>query len=235
MLHLAICDDEPSFIDIISGYANSLAEEMGLSVSISSYTQAEDCAAHAAENDILFLDIQIGESNGIDTARKIRSVSKKLSIVFMTNYLQYAVEGYSVRAYRYLLKPISYTQFKSEIADLFTEVERNQGQCFTVSTQSGQYTIRKDEILYIETIYGKKITIHTAESDITQYSSINTWEKQLGADFFRVHNSCLVHMGAIAAVRQDMLELKGGTLIPLSKYRKKDFMTAYTHYLGIKL
>ena len=235
MLNLAVLDDEADFCSLIKNYAERLCSELDISVSIESFQESQELFHRDSAIDILFLDIQVGEENGIEIGRRIRAENDEMVIVFMTNYLQYAVDGYSVRAYRYLLKPITYTQFKSEISNLFLEEARKGKSHFLITTQSGQFTVQKKDILFIETVYGKKVIIHTTLRDIEQYNSMSYWEKNLGNGFFRIHNSFLVNLDNVDNITQDLLFLRSGSSVPISKYRKKDFMNAYTRYMGGKL
>ncbi len=109
MIRIAICDDDNLVIEQITGYLKQMVTEVAgtQQLEIIKFDRGTKLLENYPENlDILFLDIQMPDMNGIETARNIRKKDTCVAIVFITNYVKYAVEGYSVQAYNYLLKPI---------------------------------------------------------------------------------------------------------------------------------
>lgn len=229
MLTVAICDDEAVFCQQIRDYVERLAGELQIPVQIRCYADADALLAQAQEPDVLFLDIQIGKDNGIAVAREIRERNRNLVLIFMTNFIQYAVEGYTVQAFRYLLKPIDYTQFRDEVRVVFQELHK--AEALAVHTAQGEHYVRPNEIRYIETEYGKRLKIHTDGAVLETSGTLSPWEKQLGADFFRVHSSFLLNMMDVRRLGRDTVLLSGGEEIPISKHRRKSFQDALTAYV----
>ena len=225
MLTVAICDDEDVFCRQVEEYTLKLAESLNIPVSVNTYTDPEVLL----NLEILFLDIQLETHNGIDVAKIIRQRSESLVLIFMTNYIQYAVDGYTVQAYRYLLKPISYTQFHSEVQDVFISLERTATH--VIHTADGDYYLKPSDIRYIETAYGKKLIIHSKKETIETYGTLSPWETELGNHFFRVHNSFLVNMGDIRHLGQNHVLLSAGEELPVSKHRRKALQNALMQYV----
>ena len=229
MLQIAICDDEPAFCRQVAEYSERLSESLEIPVSISIYTSPMELLSRDSLPDVLFLDIQMGEYNGIEIAREIRKRSSDLVLIFMTNYIQYAIEGYTVQAYRYLLKPITYTQFCDEVRDVFAL--RRKREPVPIHTASGDYFLAVEDIRYIETAYGKKLLIHSNQGILETNGTLSPWESVLGNNFFRVHNSFLVNMKDIRKLETNSIFLSTGECIPLSRHRRNALQSALMNYV----
>lgn len=105
-LHCAIVDDEPLALSLLESYVNK-TPFLELAGKYSSAVQAmKELPGH--QIDLLFLDIQMPELNGLEFSKM---VDARTRIVFTTAFGQYAIDGYRVNALDYLLKPISYVDF----------------------------------------------------------------------------------------------------------------------------
>ena len=107
MIHIAVCDDEEYFRLREKKLVGEYMEKRKYSYTIDTYSSGKemlDAANVPLQYDIIFLDINMEELDGLETARRIREISAKVSIVFVTAYITYALDGYKVNAVRYLLK-----------------------------------------------------------------------------------------------------------------------------------
>ena len=107
MLKIAICDDEKVFRDNINKYVAAYLNEKEISYEIDTFSSGKeiiDLGIEIKQYNIIFLDINMDDVDGIVTAQKIREYSSEIYIVFVTAYINYSLEGYKVEAIRYLLK-----------------------------------------------------------------------------------------------------------------------------------
>ena len=107
MIQIIICDDNEVFLEKLRSQIHTLLKKDNINSVVYAYSSAEDIpVSQMSEADILFLDIDFSNKKytGIDIAKKVRSVNNSAVIVFVTNYIEYAPEGYEVQAFRYLLK-----------------------------------------------------------------------------------------------------------------------------------
>ncbi|CEP80451.1 two-component response regulator VirR-like [[Clostridium] sordellii] len=124
MIKIGICEDEKEIQDLIETYLHSILKSINIDYEIKKYNLGEELLeSNLKEIDILLLDIQMGQINGMDTARKIREVDNKMEIIFITSLIDYVQEGYEVRAYRYLLKPIEEEELKKHVLTCIKEIE----------------------------------------------------------------------------------------------------------------
>ena len=230
MLSVAVCDDEELFCRQIGEYVHTLADSLQIAVEMEAYTSAEALLARKKAPDILFLDIEIGEENGIATARRLRAGDgRDTVIVFMTNHIRYAPEGYKVQAYRYLLKPISYTQFCDEVSVIFRQAGRPTA--FLVHTANGDSHVRPDDLRFIETEPGKRLMFHTRNDVLEASGTLTPWAKQLGENFFRIHSSFLLNLQDVKRVEKESVLLSGGEELPISRHRRKAFLEALSAFV----
>ena len=107
MLRILLCDDDARTLDKIHSKVRETMDALGEKVSISKYTNADmigTAALATADLALLDVDLEKKDYNGVDLARRLRAAQPDCVIVFITNYLDYAPEGYEVQAFRYVLK-----------------------------------------------------------------------------------------------------------------------------------
>lgn len=119
MINIAICDDDIDEIKIISTFVSKNIKELNISFKITVFNEGQDLIEHissAKENfDIIFLDIYMKASQGIDIARKIREFDEECKIIFITSSREHAIDSYEVRAVYYILKPIDEEKLSTAI------------------------------------------------------------------------------------------------------------------------
>jgi two-component system response regulator LytT len=124
VIKIAICEDEKEQQELLKVYINQIFEELSIKYKLEILNSGEELLEnYLKDTDILLLDIQMGQINGMNTARKIRTLDDKVEIIFITSLIEYALEGYEVRAYRYLIKPVKYDNLKENIINCTKEVD----------------------------------------------------------------------------------------------------------------
>lgn len=149
MIRIAICEDEKEMRDLIENHLHNILKNR--EYKIEKYSSGEELLqSNIKDIDILLLDIQMDQINGMDTARKIREVDNKMEIIFLTSLIDYVQEGYEVRAYRYLLKPIELDELRKHVLTCINEIEKNKNHYILIKNKSNTYKIYSSEIKYIE-------------------------------------------------------------------------------------
>ncbi|HBN6114160.1 TPA: response regulator, partial [Clostridioides difficile] len=124
MIKIAVCEDEKETQLLIEDYLENILEDINIEYEIQKYLSGEDLLeSNLKDIDILLLDIKMEKLNGMDTARKIREVDNEMEIIFITSLIDYVQEGYEVRAYRYLLKPIELEDLKKHVLTCIKDIE----------------------------------------------------------------------------------------------------------------
>ncbi|WP_373600459.1 LytR/AlgR family response regulator transcription factor [Paraclostridium bifermentans] len=233
MIRIGICEDEREIQVLIENYLNEILKNMNLEYEIQKYNCGEELLeGNLKDIDILLLDIQMGKLNGMDTARKIREVDSEMEIIFITSLIDYIQEGYEVRAYRYLLKPIELEELKKHMLTCIKEIEKNKNHCILIKNKSNTYKIYSNEIKYIE-VQKKDMTIHTINKTFEAKYSLEKIEKDLNSDgFVRCHKSFIINLSYIENIKLNTAILESGEEVPVSRYRYKEVKERFLKFLG---
>ncbi|MCW0599800.1 response regulator, partial [Clostridioides difficile] len=122
MCKIAICEDEKVQVEKICEILKKFELNEGIKLNVDTFSSGEELIENKFEKyDIVFLDIKMKKLTGIETSKIIRKSSEKIKIIFITALEQYWPEGYTVSAYRYILKPIKEDELYSIIKDLINE------------------------------------------------------------------------------------------------------------------
>lgn len=240
MLRIAICDDEQFFQikirKLISEYLRKKHIECEI-VCFESGEQLLDSIESDLTYEIIFLDVNMKEINGIKTAERIRIISSKVSIVFVTAFITYAIEGYRVEAFRYLLKTdANFSVAMKECLDTIIARMNYVEPWQEFDFQSGKKELSLDRILYIESCLHKTI-FYVLENGIKEYSmyeKLDSVQKKLpDAMFCRTHQSYIVNMRYARKVERYKVTLCEDTKVSISKKYYKEVDQKYIRQKGV--
>jgi len=225
-----IIDDEPLALGLLESYVTK-TPFLQLTGKFSSAVSAVE-SIRTTPPDVLFLDIQMAELNGMEFARL---VSEKSRIIFTTAFEKYALESYKVNALEYLLKPFSYSDFLQaankalQWQQLSTKASvenvKNMTDCIYVKSDYRLLQISLNKILYIEGLKDYlKIYMEGEEQPIVSHITMKAMEEMLpGHLFMRVHRSFIVQKDKIKVVEHNRIVF-GKTYIPVSDSYKESFL-----------
>lgn len=162
-IRIGVVEDDPASCQLVLDYLNRYQQENGEQFTVSVFDDgARIVEKYTPVYDILLLDIEMSEMDGMAAARRIRERDDKVVIVFITAAPQYAISGYEVRALSYLLKPLPWFAFSQELKKSIDMVRRNGDDSMLIETGNGQMRLNLADILYLESIR-HTIVIHTLE------------------------------------------------------------------------
>lgn len=217
-LSVAICDDEPIQIQYVSSAVQTWAAANTHLCKISSFPSAEAFLFEYSENkafDVLLLDIEMGNIDGITLAKKIREQNHAIQIIFVTGYPNFIAEGYEVSALHYLIKPVS----KEKIGEVMNRAAENierQPERISFMTGGNPIFMDKYDILFAEAA-AHNIVLHTVKGNYTLRMGIGEAEHLLGDGFFRCGRSFIVSLEHIARITKTTITLDDKTEVPLGK------------------
>ena len=193
MIHVAICDDAPAQVQLLSQLVTNWCAGRGEVCQITCYSSAEALLfawEEAPLADILLLDILMGQMNGMELARKLRQKQARLQILFITGTPDFVFSGYDVEAVSYLMKPVRPEALDRCLALACARLSRQSPE---VLVEIGDLCRRVPlaEILYLES-FGHTTVLHTAQGDLESRKGIQSWEDCLPDSFFRLHRSYLI-------------------------------------------
>lgn len=224
-MRIAVCDDEKLMLDKMKLCLEKYMQEKEFRADISYYESGEELLKNIYDKiDIYILDVEMKELNGIETAKKIRELDQQAIIIFATAHLEYATKGYSVKAYRYLLKPISYNDIKKELDGAMQSVFMHKTKVMVKVSANSALMVNVDDIYYITTYNHITKYIIPNGQDLTTKEALSKIEVMPEFHgFYRIHNSYLVSMDKIEKFTSNEVTLKNGDVIPMSRNRAKKF------------
>ena len=180
-LRIAIVEDEESNQKILQDYLERLSKEKGILFKIAVFNNGVAFLNnYQAEYDLVFMDIQMPFENGIEVSKALREKDKYVAIIFVTNFVDYAVNGYEVNALDYIVKPIDYYDFALKINKALglLKKHREKETFLMISTSDGYQKIPIMSIRYVES-NKHTVIFHTLDGEIRKYASIKSVEKML--------------------------------------------------------
>lgn len=232
MIRIGIAEDDQAYIDQIQEYLNQYRKDTGETFSVRVFRDGFQLAFdYKPEFDILLLDVQMPTMDGITAAKRIRRADPDVAILFITNMAQYAINGYEVRARSYILKPINYYGFYLELQEAIAAIRRRDVKSLLLTTEDGMIKVPVGKVLYMEN-QKHDLYIHTVDQVIRIRSAMKDMEDRLvGCFFVRSSVSYLVNLAHVSGISGDMV-LVNGEKLPISRQKRKEFITALTAYIG---
>lgn len=235
MLCVAFCDDEPYVRKQLRKAILRFSEEKKIELNLQEFDSCDTLLKNYPQQlDLLLLDIGMVGINGMEAAREIRKFDTKVYIIFITMMYQRAIEGYAVRAFGFIKKPVHYAELRHELTCAVRGIlhQRETEHFVTIHSKGRDYRLSAERIVYCE-VRGHCMRV-CMEDGVGEYRcTIRELETQLAPyGFFRCHAAYLVSGKQICEIGATYLKLMDGTEIPISQRRKKDFLSALSGYLG---
>ena len=235
MLQIAICDDEQFYREKIKYLLEEYLQAKGMLYTLHLFLSGEDFLEQCENNvrfDIVFLDISMEEVDGIQAAQRIRSFHSDTYIVFVTAFIDYALEGYKVNAVRYLMKDTLEIALEECMNAI---LQKMQVARVTFSFLEGEKRLYTDNILYVES-RGHKSIFHYMESEMVSYQiydKLDSVERNLeGYGFLRIHKSYLVNMKHIRKISNYIVSLDTGEELHVPRLRFQAVKEGCVAYKG---
>lgn len=234
MLKIAVCDDDKLIIDKMESLVLKYAEQNGIDLKIFAFLDGNNLVSSKQQFDLIFLDIQMQFSNGIETAQKIREMDMNVPIVYITNFSQYWRNAYKVHAFDYISKPFDFIDIKSVMDDFIKSLKELEPINVSFNTKDGAIVQNVKEICYFWVKDKKTVLVGTIYSELIVEEYLSDIIKKLPEDrFFQVHRSCVVNLEYVQnAIKEDGIVMKDGTWLPLSKRKQKDFFYAISKHFA---
>jgi len=232
MYHIACVEDSPEEFAALSAALERFASENQLDFRITHFSSAERfLEPFASQFNIIFLDIALPEMSGMELAKCIRKTDAEVPIIFVTSLAQFAINGYEVGAFDFIVKPVVYGDFEFKMKRLMKRVATNSVAKVVISSSSRRVVLASNEIYYVE-IIGHTIIYHTAKGNFETYDTLRNVEAALAGHNFVKCNACyLVNLSFVDSVQGYDLTVHG-EVIAISHPRKKEFMAALHEFYG---
>ncbi len=235
MYRIAIVEDDPADSKKLEEYLSLYRDEHDLSLEVSVFPSGLPFIVDYKPNyDVILLDIDLPHMTGMEVARKIREVDHDVCLIFITYMAKYAVEGYSVNALDFLVKPVGYVNFSLKLKKALDYRDRIQKKELILMTATRMQRLLLDDIYYVE-VLNHTLVYHTRSGELAERGSIKEREAELERyDFARCNNSFLVNLRYVQSMAAGTVVVQG-RVIPIGRTKKKEFLRRLTEFMGANI
>lgn len=231
-MRVAVVDDEKIERETLNTYLARFSSEAGIQINVDQFSSGDALLAdYRLIYDIILFDIDMPGTNGIDTARQVHRQDENVTILFITNIAQYAINAFEVEAVDYILKPIEYFDFALKFRRAVKRAARRGNRELALDTVKGVRSVSVSHIIYVEA-FDHYLTYHLRDLESVEVrGSMRDHEALLRPySFSRIHKSYLVNLACVDTIRTAEV-LVQGFVIPIGRRYKKNLMEEYLRFL----
>ena len=240
-MRIAICDDEKSITGQIEIYIRNFFGDAKNTLDIDVFSNPVLLLEgfFADKYDIIFLDVQMGDINGVDIAAQIRDTDSTAPIIFITGYEKYSLNAFKVHAFFYVLKPVNQEKISDVINRLLRakKISVEDVPYFTYKSKGVMERIALNNILYFEQDQNRTFIHPDIGQRIEIYGSLKaalTQLEKISDDFYCCHKKYIVNMYKIKTRKRDYCIINNGTEdieIPVGSTQKMKFKETHTVHI----
>lgn len=238
MLHIAICDDEGTHLQILKDELDKNMHEMDLSYDIREYSVGRDLIKDVQDKvsdsgfDIVLMDIELakGDTSGISIAEAINRKSPHTRIIFVSQYLAYAPDVYQTKHIYYVYKSRISELLPKALRSALDSLKADKAQILSFQSGTIQHRIPVKDIWYLERILRQTI-IYTSSASYHTSEKTTALIQRLPEYFVSCHRSYVVNLSAISTIERSSITFPDGRNIPLARGRIDTVRSAFARML----
>lgn len=231
-MKICICDDDKLFHKEIKKFLLPFFGQSNAPTIKDCYSGEELISQSISSDsfDIVFLDIEMGDINGLEAADEIRKFSPETIIIFVSNHRNYVFDAFRCEALHYILKPIIQTEF-DDVFNRALNKYRLHNESFPVKWNHSRANPRISDIVYIEA-FKRRLIIHTTQNTYDHIGKLTDAYNQLKSHgFIIVHQSFIVNMHFIKSFSKDEIVLQNGHTVMVSVRKRAEALEMYDKYI----
>lgn len=232
MITFAICDDEPMMAQALAGHlADYMKEKSITAYSVSHFPNGCALLERVDSFDVIFLDIQMEQPDGLETARLLRQRGNHSLMIFVTVLKECVFDSFQVEAFDYLLKPLDTARFHQTMDRLLRSLEQRTAEDIVIQRGTGCEVVPLSDIVYCE-VLGRKVYLHKKDGTVSgYYDKLEGLERRVDGRFFKCHRSYLVNLDYVRGCQDGQVLLSQGERIPASRLRERELTKALLRYM----
>ena len=236
-MNIDIIEDSGQELSLLERCLQSYLSSRQVYRVIDTYTSGEAFLENwpSKSYDLIFLDILMEGISGIEVARKIRETDSECLLIFISSSKEYALQGFEVRAFDYLLKPLSEERFQKTM-DLCQNELAKHIRYIEVKESRTLVKIPLNEIIYTD-YYNHYIQIHTAARLIRSYQQFDVFSPLLLCypQFLCCYRNCIVNMDHVDSVDKHDFVMENGERVPITRGNRNSIYQQYADYQFLKI
>lgn len=220
MIKIAILDDNTNDMQYVKSLIDIYCREKKELFQVQLYENAMDLLFDLDQGkyfDLFFLDVEMPMYSGLEVAREIRKYYLDSIIVYITNYVEYAIEAYEVNAFRYIPKSLLEIKVPEALDAMITKMQNEKQRVYVITHYLDMEIIDHKDIFYFQK-EGKYILIFHKKGESRVRKTLQEFLKELDSDdFLEVRKGCAVNIRNVMSIEQQEMILRNGTRILVSR------------------
>ncbi len=226
-VHFALCDDEVEQLNILHEIITQISGIKGYEVTIDTYASGSKLV-HAFQHmshpyDLVFLDMQMPEIDGIETGKGIRELNKDVIIIYITGFVDFAINAFEIRAFDYILKPVDTKKLEKALEEALAKIEATHvlkagvDDLLILNYDKKIVSIKQEDVIYLEKSENKVVVV-CKDCKYEIYDSLNNMKKKLNEHMFlQTHQGFIINKKKICRYENQQVALTQEYVIPVSK------------------
>ena len=230
-MNIAICDDSTEYTNIMETYLESMKiPGLDIDVFYSGEELVKSYENNGAVFDAVFLDMEMGELDGIETANRIRQIDKHVIIVFVTSHTKYMLRSFECSPFRFLVKPVEFDEVEKVMTDVLKKLSEER-TTFVFTENRNKIRLFCDDIIYFE-CQAHYIKICTKDNSHKILRTMTELMESIDKNMFlQVHKSFIVNLNLIREIREsEIVMYNTEQIIPISRSYKKQVAEAFINF-----
>lgn len=232
-MKIAICDDQSAHIDLLKPYINEFFRIKEMDIEISDFNSGDSILETEETFDIIFLDMKLGDTTGINVAKQLKSKDSNCVIIVVTSYFEYLDDAMDLNVVRFLKKPVAQNKVYAALEKALLEI--NENLLVFTTTDNSIIRIKSRDIVYVESNL-RTVTLYTANDTYYLKDALKKVKSSLSSFEFAVpHNSFIVNMNYITKFSREevFLDLRGSKVsIQVANKKQPEFKRRFMAFVG---
>lgn len=222
ILNIVVCDDNIVETEVLICMVKEYMRNQSETYKVISFIDGDDLIEYISNSknsvdlDIVFLDVYMEFSNGIETAKKLREYDKECRIIFITSSKEHAIDSYEVKAFNYLLKPVDKHKLWDALSQAIESINKDNNYV-AIKNKQGNFKIKFSDITFLES-EKRRVHLHTKNNGtLAFYDKLDEICLKLTDErFMRCHKSYCVNMENVLKIEDSSFIMENKIKIPIS-------------------
>lgn len=234
MIAIGVCDDQIAFTEYMYRLLIQYGKEKREEISVKLFNSAEELLKGIEEKEsfeILLLDIEMGGMDGIELGKKLREMTSRVLIIYVSGYDKYLRQLFEIEPFRFCSKPVNEKELFEILDKAVVRIKARNREMFRFQYGKNVANLLCADISYLESS-GRKIIVHSSNGNYEYYDKLDNAERELAArHFVRIHKAYLINMDHVEAFQYEKVALRDGTILNISEKNRSRVRNMFWDYL----